>query len=154
MIIRKFKNSDAVELARMHRSTIRKINSKDYNKNQIKVWSGKVSAQKYKKTSKEDRIIFVAIEKGKIIGYGEYRDKHIAGLYISRNNLGKGIGRKLLNKLEQHAFKKGIKTIMCFSTITAHKFYEKNGYKTIKKNTKYQIGNQKLTIYEMKKRLT
>ena len=155
MIIRKFRNSDAIELAKMHKATISNVNSQDYNKKQIKVWSDKISANKYKKTSKEkNRVIFVAIEKRKIVGYGEYLDKHIAGLYISKDHLGEGIGKKLLQILESHAYKKGIRTIMCFSTITAHKFYEKNGYKTIKKNTKYQIGNQKLTIYEMKKRLT
>lgn len=154
LIIRKFKDSDSVELAKMHKSTIRNVNSQDYNKNQIKVWSDKISAEKYERTSKEkNRIILVAIERRKIVGYGEYLNKHIVGLYISKNNLGKGIGKKLLQKLEAHAYKKGIRTIKCYSTITAHKFYEKNGYKTIKKNTKYKLGNQKLTVFEMKKRL-
>ena len=114
MRIRKFRDVDAVELARLNRSTISKINSQDYSKEQIDLWSG--------------------------------------GLYIHKDNLRKGVGKKLLEKLEKDAYKNGVRTIKCNSTITAHKFYKKNGYKTIRK-TKFQIGNQKLTVYDMKKRL-
>ncbi len=151
MRIRKFKKLDAIQLARLHRSTIRNVNNQNYPKKEINVWAGKVSAEKFRKSAKEN-IRLVAVEKGKIIGFGDYKKDDLMGLYIHKDWIGKGIGKKLLQRLEVDAYKKGIRTMKCTSTITAHKFYEKNGYKTIKK-TKFQIGNQKLTVYEMKKRL-
>jgi len=48
--------------------------------------------------------------------------------------------------------KEGCKEIMLKSTITAKDFYEKNGYKIIKK-TMHKIGDKKLQIYVMSKKL-
>jgi len=50
MRIRKFRASDAVEVARLHRNTIRNINSKDYSKEQIAVWSGRTSAKRFRES--------------------------------------------------------------------------------------------------------
>ena len=86
MKIRKFKSSDSVEVARLHRSTIRCINKTNYPPKQIKVWSGKVSAKKFRESiSKRKR--FVAIDKGKILGFGDFsHDGELTGLYIHKKN--------------------------------------------------------------------
>lgn len=151
MRIRKFRDSDAAELARLHRSTIRNINSQDYPKKQIDVWSGRVSAKRFRKSAHEN-VRFVAIEDGKIIGFADYKKDDLMGLYIHKDHTRKSVGEKLLQRLEKDAYRNGVRMMKCSSTITAHKFYEKNEYKTIKK-AKFQMGNQKLTVYEMKKRL-
>ena len=151
MIIRKFRDSDAAELARLHRSTIRNVNSQDYPTKQIDIWSGRVSAKRFRKSANEN-IRFVAIEDGKIIGFVDYKKDDLMGLYIHKDHTGKGVGKKLLRILEKDAYRNGIRMMKCSSTITAKKFYEKNGYNTIKK-AKFQMENQKLTVYEMKKRL-
>ena len=71
MRIRKFRNSDATKLARLHRSTIRNVNSQDYPKEQIDVWSGRVSAERFRKSAKENTR-FVAIANKKIsLFYGK-----------------------------------------------------------------------------------
>jgi len=145
MIIRKFRDLDAIELARLHRSTIRNVNRQDYPKKQIDVWAGKTSAERFRRLAKENTR-FVAVEKGKLIGFADYKNDELMGLYIHKDHIGKGVGKKLLQILEADAYKNGIRTMKCTSTITAHKFYEKNGYKTIRK-TKHQIGDQKLTVY-------
>ena len=91
MKIRKFKSSDSVEVARLHRSTIRCINKTNYPPKQIKVWSGRVSAKKFRE-SKRKR--FVAVDKGKILGFGDFsHDGEITGLYIHKNFQRKGIGK-------------------------------------------------------------
>lgn len=147
--IRRFKDSNTEELARMHSETIRTINIKDYPKEQIEVWAGPKSAtRKYAR----DRIRFVALDKNKIVGFGEFRGSDLTAIYIHKDYIGKGIGIKLLKKIEETAYKKRIRKLKCLSTITAKGFYEKYGYKNIKK-TKLQIRNQKLTVYEMEKRL-
>ena len=151
MRIRKFRNSDAVELARLHRSTIRNVNSQDYPKKQIDVWSGRVSVKRFRKSAHEN-VRFVAIDDEKIIGFADYKKDDLMGLYIHKNYTRKGVGKKLLQRLEKDAYQNGLRTMKCISTITANKFYEKNRYCTIKK-TKHQMGNQKLTVYKMKKKL-
>ena len=151
MLIRKFKDSDAVKLARMHRETIRTINNKDYSKEQIKVWPERSTAKRFSKYAK-NRLIFVALDKNKIIGFTEYKDNEIKALYVHKDYIGKGVGEKLLKELIDISYKKGIRKLKCMSTITAKNFYLKQGFKIIRK-TKFLIGNQKLKVYEMIKQL-
>ena len=151
MIIRKFLDSDAVGLARMHRATIKTVNSNDYPKEQIRVWAGGSSAKKFRERAK-DSIILVALEKNKLVGFIESKYNDLKGLYIHRDYIGQGVGKKLLKKLQETAYKQGIRKLKCMSTITAIYFYAKHGFKIIKK-TKYKIRKQKLTVYEMEKKL-
>ena len=152
MYIRKFKASDAAEVAKMHRNTIRFVNSKDYLPEQIEVWSGRTSAKRFRDSIKMF-FRFVAVEKGKIVGYGDFKkDGELAGLYVHKNYQGRGVGFLLLKNIEKSARKKDIKKLFCYSTITAKDFYKKQGYGIIKK-TKFPIKNQKLTVYKMSKLL-
>ena len=151
MRIRKFRASDAVAVAKMHRDTVRNINSKDYPPEQIAVWSGRSTARRMKKTKKTYR--YVALEDKKIIGFGDFKqDGELAGLYIHKDYIGRGIGTSLLKKLEDEAKKYGIKELHLMSTITARNFYKKHGYSIVKKTT-HKIKNQELVVYKMKKAL-
>jgi len=151
MYIRKFKDSDAVEVARLHRATIRNINSKDYSKKQIEAWSNRVSAKRFRDSAK-NCIRFVALDNNKIIGFADFKENDLMGLYIHKDCINKGIGKNLLTHLEKAAYKKGVRKLQCLSTITARKFYEKNRYKILKK-TRHKIKNQNLIVYEMEKKL-
>lgn len=154
MRIRRFYLSDSKTLARLHRDTIRIANRADYTPAQIRVWSERTTAKRFRDSSKKVTR-FVALEKGKLVGFGDFseKEKELTGLYIHTHYLNKGIGAKLLLRLEKEALKKGIRTLTTTSTITAKAFYEKHGYTTLRK-TFYKIGNQKLPVYKMRKKLT
>ena len=85
MKIRPFLASDAIETAKLHRSTIRDVNSKDYTYKQIKVWSSRTSARKFRNSMKR-RVRFVAVENKKIIGYGDFsHEGELSGLYVHKD---------------------------------------------------------------------
>ena len=152
MYVRKFRVSDAVKVARLHRNTIRYVNSKDYPPKQIKVWAGRTSAKRFR-DSMNIFYRFVAIDNGKIVGYGDFTLKgELAGLYIHKDYQGKGVGYLLLKKIEESARQKGLEKLFLSSTITAKNFYQKHGYKVIKK-MKFPIKNQKLIVYKMVKQI-
>ncbi|MBI2102827.1 GNAT family N-acetyltransferase [Candidatus Woesearchaeota archaeon] len=149
--IRKFRSDDAVSLARLHRGTIRSINKKDYTPREITVWSGRSSAKRFRNLGEINQR-YVALESRKIVGFADYKDHELMGLYIHKNFLGKGIGKKLLMKIEREVYANGGRTLKCISTITARPFYEKNGFKVVKKAI-HQIKDQKLPVFEMRKKL-
>ena len=144
--------SDAVSLARLHRGTIRSINKKDYSPKEIAAWSGRTSAKRFKNLA-ELNARYVAWEKRRIVGFGDYKNNEVMGLYIHKKDIGKGIGTQLLTKIEKEVYANGGRTIKCTSTITARHFYEKNGFKVIQK-TNHQIQDQKLPVFKMRKKLT
>ncbi|MBI4163377.1 MAG: GNAT family N-acetyltransferase [Candidatus Aenigmarchaeota archaeon] len=152
MIIRKFRASDAVAVARMHRGTIRKINSKDYSKKQIEVWSGRTNAKKFRGSMKS-HIQFVAVDKGRIIGLGGFRkDGKFNSLYVHHKYIGKGAGKRLLSKMEREALKMGFKKFTVNSSLTAKNFYQSQGYRVIRK-TLFKRPQLILEVYKMEKKL-
>ncbi len=149
--IRIFKLSDAVSLARLHRGTICSINKKDYSQKEIAAWSGRTSAKRFRNLAKLNAR-YIALRNNKIVGFGDYKNNELMGLYIHKNVIGKGIGTKLLKKIGREVYDNGKRTLRCISTITARSFYEKNGFKVIRK-TIHKIKDQKLAVFLMRKRL-
>lgn len=152
MRIRLFKAHDAAETARLHRLTIQHINKKDYPPQQIAAWSGRTTAKRFRDSiAKLTR--FVAEEKGKIVGFGDYNPQgELTGLYVHKDFQRKGIGNKLLQRMEQQAYNDGLRMFHALSTITAKGFYDRQGYQTVRK-TMHAIKGHKLVVYKMEKRL-
>lgn len=157
-MISKFKirlacDKDYVELARLHRQTIRKVNSKDYPQDIVHVWSGRTNAQRFRESASKCKR-WVAIKNNKIIGFCDHNFKcELWGLYIHKDFVDQGIGSDLLREAEKSLKKQGCKRIKIKSTITAKNFYQKNGYEVIKKGF-HKIENKKMLIYFMRKNIS
>ena len=151
MKIRKATPKDAKEISQLIRSTIEKVNIKDYTKRQVTALVKKNNVEHVLKKIKE-REIFCLTDKGKILGSISLAENKIGGLFVRYDCLRKGIGEKLLNFIENYAKHKRIKELKLFSTKTAYKFYLGHGYK-FKKRCFMLIGGQKLYALEMRKRL-
>jgi putative acetyltransferase len=150
MIIRLAQDKDFASIARLHRETIRHVNSKDYPEDIILVWSGRTKASRYRNSASKVKR-WVAVENEKVIGFCDHNFKcELDGLYIHKDFQGKGIGKKLLKKAEDSMKKIGCKIIKIISTITAKTFYQKNGYKVIKKSS-HQIEDKKADVFIMSK---
>lgn len=152
MRIRKLTKEDAREVSKLKRGTLMNVNSKDYNKKQIKVLVDKNSLEDIIKKLSE-RATFCLEDKGTILGVIDLEDNKIGGLFIKHNLVGKGYGKKLLVFIENYAKKKNIKKTKLWSTKTAYNFYLKNGYKLIKKGNWIPKKGIKFETFEMEKRL-
>lgn len=150
MIIRRFRSEDAAEVARLHRGTIRQINSRDYDTHQVRVWSEKSSAKKFRGNMHEITR-FVGVIDDTIVGFAEYTPKgEITGLYIHKDFQRRGVAKRLYAHLEEHARTHGIKKFYLTSTITAKPFYEKAGF-TVQKEHFHTIADQQLRVFAMEK---
>ncbi|MGL5616504.1 MAG: GNAT family N-acetyltransferase [Sarcina sp.] len=138
MIIREYKNSDSEEVRELFYNTVQAINKKDYNEEQLKVWATKkVDLDKWNKSLLLNFAI-VAIEDNIIVGFGDInKTGYLDRLYVHKNYQSKGIATEICNKLEA-AFK--INEIIVEASITAKTFFEKRGYRVIKKQTVERKG--------------
>ena len=106
--------------------------------------------KKFRKIRKsKDNEIFVACDSGKVIGWIHisiynllYFQKlgNILGLITDRGYRGRGIGKNLMSSAEQWAKDKGCAGIIVNSGETrkdTHTFYEKIGYRLIKRQERY-----------------
>ncbi|MBD3328633.1 GNAT family N-acetyltransferase [Candidatus Peregrinibacteria bacterium] len=128
--IRKFRQRDAQELSALICNTLRLINIRDYSEETIEKMCIHFSPEKLTKIAK-DRVCFVAVNENRIIGTASLKDNIILTVFVDAEIQGKGIGSKLINKVENLALKNGYKKVKVPSSLTSVKFYEKLGYSQV-----------------------
>ncbi len=150
MKIRLARDEDYASIARLHRQTIRNVNSKDYTQEQIKMWSAKTKTKRFRDSADKCKR-WVAIEDNKVVGFCDHSlNGDFWGLYVHKDYIGKGVGSKLLKRAEDSLKKLGFKKVRIEATITAKEFYKKHGYKVLKKDLH---GKEKLETFVMVKDL-
>lgn len=130
MVIRKYQPCDCKELAELFYHTVHTINARDYAKEQLDVWAeGKIDLEKWNR-SFQDHYSIVAVDNKIIIGFGDIDNTgYLDRLYVHADYQGKGVATAICNKLEQTVQGK----IVTHASITARPFFEKRGYKVVKK---------------------
>lgn len=153
MNIRRSRLSDAPALARLARSTIRSINALDHAEEIIDAWAKGNTAKAYRAMEKE-RIRFVAVEKNRVVGFTDMlKDGELMSLYVDKDFLRKGIGRRLLTHIEFVARRMRIKRMYCQSSVNAKAFYEKHGYRVLRSAYWKIPGVPRMRVYKMAKDL-
>lgn len=127
MTIRQANKNDARRISYLIQKNTVNVTKNNYSAEQIDVWKAANTTTAIKGKLNE-RIIFCAFENEKLIGTIGLQGNEVVGLYVSYNKVGKGIGTKLLNHLEEYAKKNRIETLELTSTPSANLFYRRNGY--------------------------
>ena len=134
MIIRRFKYEDANELADLIAKTLRTTNIKDYSLEYIENDISILTAEKLIERSSWMNI-YVVCDDNKIIGcgaigsyWGKEDESSLFTIFVLPEYQGKGIGRKIIETLEQDEYFLRAKRIEIPASITAVEFYRKMGY--------------------------
>jgi putative acetyltransferase len=152
MRIRLARNEDCAEIARLRRQTIRSVNSRDYSEEIISDWTMRTNARRFRESSSKCRR-WVAVERGRIIGFCDHGfDCELSRIYVHKDYLGRGVGSRLLKVAERSLIKLGCKEVWVESTITAKGFYERNGYKLVRRAVHRTEGTTS-RVYKMSKNL-
>jgi N-acetylglutamate synthase-like GNAT family acetyltransferase len=157
MKIRKAKSSDLKEMSILRMNTIKRFNAKDYPKKVFLDLLRRNSVPELKIKMKKGEI-FCAVDNREIIGTVGLEEDKVWGMYTKVSRQGEGIGTKLMDFLEKHAKKKGLKNLFTYSTPYAKDFYIKRGFKfkgylngfrvLSKKTKKFEVINIKVPILE------
>lgn len=134
MNIRKFQDKDAQEVSALIVTTLRTTNIKDYSsdyiENDVKLLQPKNILERASWTH-----FYVACDNDKIVGcgaIGPYWDKQdessLFTIFVLPEYQGQGIGRKMIQTLEQDEYFLRSKRIEIPASITGTPFYRKMGY--------------------------
>ena len=134
MIIRKFKTNDAKEVSDLIAITLRTTNRKDYSDEYIEN-----DIRYLQPENIIDRAgwqhFYVVEDNNKIIGcgsigsyWGKEDESSLFTIFVLPEYQGKGIGRKIIETLEQDEYFLRAKRVEIPASITATPFYLKMGY--------------------------
>ncbi len=97
--------------------------------------------------------VIVIRNDGKIVATGTLRYSHVKRVFVNPHYQGKGLGKLIMNSLEQKAKENNIKLIELHSSLFAKQFYDSLDYKMFKIG-KVAVDNGELLYYQrMAKRL-
>ena len=147
---RSFKNSDAEEVASLVKGTMLTTNIKDYSKEYLENDLKKLTAQDFKEKAKYFHCyVFVDDTVNKIIAvgsigayWGKKDESSLFNIFVSPEYQGQGIGKRLIQVLEQDEYFKRAKRIEIPASITGLGFYQKMGYHF--KNGNSSLDNEQL----------
>jgi GNAT superfamily N-acetyltransferase len=133
MKIRRFREEDASATSAVIRKSLKEISTAYYPQyvidNEIEYYLPK----NLKKSCKE-RMIFVAVEKERIIGTATLtNDGWIMGMFVHPDHVSRGIASRLLKRIEKTAESMGMERLRAHAAIGAVGFYKKSGYRIVKK---------------------
>ena len=130
MEIRRYRQSDCKELTELFYRTVHTVNAKDYAEEQLDVWApGQADLEKWNR-SLQEHYSLVAIENGIIVGFGDIdKTGYLDRLFTHADHQGKGIATAICDRLELAVSG----NVLTYSSVTARDFFEKRGYKVVKK---------------------
>ncbi|WP_370831877.1 GNAT family N-acetyltransferase [Clostridium sp.] len=138
MIIRRYEISDCKYVAELFYNTVHFINSRDYTEEQLNVWAtGNIDLEQWNQSLLLN-FSFVAVEDELIVGFGDIdRTGYLDRLYVHKDYQNKGIATEICDKLECIL---NVDKIITHASITARPFFEKRGYKVIRKQSVERSG--------------
>jgi N-acetylglutamate synthase-like GNAT family acetyltransferase len=127
--IRRAREEDADAVGRVHRSSIRELCRGHYTAEQIAAWSPPRPPGHYEKAIREKEF-YVAEEGGRVVGFGALNvgSGEVEAVYVGPEAVGRGVGMKLLRKVEERARAAGLKGLRVDASLNAVGFYERAGY--------------------------
>ncbi len=134
MNIRRFEEKDAQEVSALIARTLRTTNIKDYSpefiENEVKVLTPEYIAWRASWTH-----FYVVCDGETIIGcgaigpyWGSETESSLFTIFVLPEHQGRGIGRKIIQTLEQDEFALRARRIEIPASVTARDFYRKMGY--------------------------
>lgn len=134
MNVRPFENKDAAEVAEVIARTMREVNIKDYSSEYVEDSIKFMNPEKLIERAGWQHG-YVIEEDNRIVGcgsigpfWGSETESSLFNIFVLPEYQGKGIGRKIIETLEQDEYFLRAKRVEIPASITARDFYAKMGY--------------------------
>ncbi|WP_372897131.1 GNAT family N-acetyltransferase [Stieleria sp.] len=149
--LRPFRAEDAEACLALFRDCVHRVNSRDYTQAQIDAWAPRTIDLEAWRCRFDDRLAYVAVEGDRIVGFTDMtRAGHLDRLFVSADHQGRGIARRLVERLLSDAADHSIDEITTEASITARPFFERMGFSVVREQTVECHGVQ-LTNYRMRR---
>ncbi len=151
--LRPFRPEDAETCLALFRDCVHRVNSRDYTPDQIMAWASPTIDLETWRARFNDRFAYVATKDDRIVGFSDMtRNGHLDRLFVSADHQGRGIARRLVERLLRDATDHSIEEITTDASITAKPFFLSRGFVVVKEQT-IECRGVRMNNYVMNKSL-
>jgi len=145
--------NDALTVARLFRDTVRTVNRKDYSDAHIDAWAPYEVDLDHWRQVIENSHFLLAISGGMVVGFANLDGQdYVDQLFVHKDLLRKRIATRLLEAIEREAKHRGAQRLWTESSITAMKFFERQGFVMLQAQ-RVEHNGQIFENYAMEKRI-
>jgi N-acetylglutamate synthase-like GNAT family acetyltransferase len=151
--IRRARQEDRGAIWHIHTRAIREVCKSHYSERELEIWTDVLKPGRYEEQIRKGPF-YVAVEGGSIIGFGNLNQKsgEIEALYVAPDHVGRGVGMRILQALENVALESGLRLLRLSSSLNAVRFYEMAGYKR-QQQKRWLLPSEMLVCVHMTKEL-
>jgi predicted N-acetyltransferase YhbS len=132
ILVRPFRPEDVSAIVELFRDTVRRVNSRDYSPEQVRAWAPDQINEQSWADKLSGRLCLVAERQGQVVGFGDVEeDGHLDHLFTHADHQVRGVGRAILQALEDVAGRQGLVRLHTEASITARPFFERQGYRVV-----------------------
>ena len=141
MRLREYSRNDLPEVLSLFYETVHALGSPAFTPEQLDAWAPAVPDE----ASWQERLAFsssfVAEHKDRLVGFGNVTALGLIDtLYVHQNAQKTGVGGALLMRLTAEAKSNGLRTVQTEANLAARPFFEKQGFRLTRENTKVVRG--------------
>ena len=151
--LRRGRADDALTIARLFRDTVHAVNRHDYSEAQLDAWAPYQVDLEHWRAVIESSYFMVAVSGGMVVGFANLDgDDYVDQVFVHKDLLRKKIATKLVEEIEREAKRRNAARLWTQSSITARKFFERQGFATLQQQRATYNG-QIFDNFQMEKRL-
>lgn len=146
--MRRFQSTDAAQVAQLVTTTLKQSNRQDYSANYLQTEIDRMSPAFFIEKAQQTHF-YVACDQTKLVGtgaigsyWGSTTEYSLFTIFVLPTYQGRGIGRQIINTLEQDTYFKKAQRVEIPASITAVNFYQHLGYHF--KNQNQQVDDEQL----------
>ena len=151
--LRRGRPEDALAVARLFRDTVRTVCARDYSEAQIDAWAPyQVDLDQWRALIENTHFV-IAVSGGMVVGFASLEGPDFVDqLFVHKDLLRKRIGARLLEEIEREARRRGATTLATQASITARKFFDRQGFAMLQAQ-RVTYNGQIFDNFAMEKRL-
>ncbi len=150
--LREFRPSDLAAVQELISKTFEASNAIVYPPSVIRHFKKHHASAEILRDAKQGYMVVLEYN-GTIVGTGTLISGKITRVYVKPASQGCGLGRRIMNLLEQHAIDEGLESVFVYSHVAAKKFYESLGYRIKAEKSAEMEDGEQLEYFEMVKYL-
>jgi putative acetyltransferase len=154
--LRQAKPEDAEKIWHIHTRAIRETLGGHYTSEQIEAWAGGFIFEGYVTAMLAHPFLVAVEDETMIVGFAELSVdlSQVRSVYISPDFLRHGIGRELLDALEEISQSNGVSELVVDSSLQAEPFYNALGFESLERSIHLLRGGRaEIECVRMCKRL-
>lgn len=135
-------HADIPAIAALYYNTVRQVNARDYNPQQIEAWAPEIASDAFWLSRFGNFQVFVVEDDAVVVGFAEFDNigGHIDCFYVHHAKQRLGIGSILLEHIEDQARRRNLRRLYADVSITARPFFTRHGFSVTAEHTSLYRG--------------